>query len=42
MIDGGGKQPILGGAIPELMVMGSMRKQPEQVMGSKSVGSIFP
>lgn len=33
MIDGGRVQPIVGGAIPGMVVLGSVRKQPEQ--GSK-------
>ena len=47
MIDGGwgavGKaQLIVGGAIPGLVILGSIRKQAEQAMGSKPVSSTFP
>jgi len=38
----GGSGPILGGAIPGLVVLGSTRKQAEQAMGSKSVSSSSP
>jgi hypothetical protein len=34
--------PTMGGAIPELVVLGSIRKQAEQVRGSKPVNSIPP
>ena len=34
-------QPIVGGAIFGLVVLGSIRKQAEQVMGSKPVSSIL-
>ena len=32
----------MGGAIPELGILGSMRKQAEQAMGRKPVSSIPP
>jgi hypothetical protein len=35
-------QPIVGDAIPELVVLGSIRKQAEQAMGSKPVISLLP
>jgi hypothetical protein len=31
--------PTVGGAIPGLVVLGSIRKQAEQAMGSKAVSS---
>jgi hypothetical protein len=34
--------PIVGGAIPELVVLGSIRKQAEQARGSKPVRNIPP
>jgi hypothetical protein len=34
--------PILGGAIPGLVVLGSIRKQAEQARGSKPVSSTPP
>jgi hypothetical protein len=34
--------PIVGGAIPTLMILGSIRKQAEQAMGSKPVSSTLP
>jgi hypothetical protein len=34
--------PIVGGAIPGLVVLGSIRKQAEQARGSKPVSSIPP
>jgi hypothetical protein len=37
-----GKGPFVGGAIPGLVVLGSMRKQAEQVRGSKPVKNIPP
>jgi hypothetical protein len=37
---GGG--PIVGGTIPELVVLSSIRKQPEQARGSKPVSNIPP
>ena len=40
MINQGG--PILGGAIPGLVVLGSIRKQAEQARGSKPVSIIPP
>jgi hypothetical protein len=39
---GGGGQPIVGGAIPGLVVLGSVRKQAEQAMGSKQISSTPP
>ena len=41
MIDGGRAQPIVGGVIPGLVVLGSYRKQAEQATGSKPVSSLF-
>jgi hypothetical protein len=35
-------QPIVAGAIPRLVVLGSIRKQAEQTRGSKLVSSIPP
>jgi hypothetical protein len=35
-------QPIVGGAIPGLVVLGSIRKQTEQARGSKPVKNIPP
>ena len=35
-------QPIVGGAILGLVALGSIRKQAEQVMGSKLVSSTPP
>jgi hypothetical protein len=40
VIKGGG--PIVGGAIPELVVLDSKRKQAEQTRGSKPVSNIPP
>ena len=37
-----GPSPSQGGAIPELVVLGSIRKQVEQVMRSKPVSSTPP
>ena len=37
VIKGGMAQPIVGGAIPGLVDLGSIRKQAEQARGSKSV-----
>ena len=34
--------PVVGGSIPGLVVLGPMRKQAEQVMGSKRVRSTPP
>jgi len=34
--------PIVGGAIPGLVVLGSIRKQAELARGSKPVSKIFP
>ena len=35
-------RPIVGGAIPGLVVLGSIREQAEQARGSKPVSSISP
>ena len=35
-------QPIVGGAIPELVVLGSIKEQAENARGSKPVSSIPP
>jgi hypothetical protein len=35
-------QPIVGGAIPGLVILGSIRKETEQAMRSKAVSSIPP
>jgi hypothetical protein len=40
VIKGGG--PLVGGAIPGLVVLGSISKQAEQARGSKPVSSIPP
>jgi hypothetical protein len=40
VIKGGG--PIVGGAIPELIVLGSIREQAEKARGSKPVNNIPP
>jgi hypothetical protein len=37
-----GVGPIVGGAIPGLVVLGSIRKQVEQARGSKPVSNIPP
>ena len=37
-----GEGPIVGGAIPGLVVLGSIRKQTEQAKGSKPVSNIPP
>jgi hypothetical protein len=37
-----GEGPIVGGAIPGLVVLGSIRKQAEQARGSKAVSSTSP
>jgi hypothetical protein len=34
--------PMVGGAIPGLVVLGSIRKQAEQARGSKPVKNILP
>ena len=34
-------QQMIGGAVPRLVVLGSIRKQAEQARGSKPVGSTF-
>ena len=39
VIDMGRAQPMVGGAIPRLVALGSIRKQGEQAMRTKSVGS---
>jgi hypothetical protein len=36
------KGPIVGAAIPGLVVLGSIRKQAEQAKGSKSIKNIPP
>jgi hypothetical protein len=41
--DGWGRaQPIVGGVIPGMVVLGCIRKQAEQTMGSKPVSSTPP
>jgi hypothetical protein len=35
-----GKEPVVGGAIPGLVVLGSIREQAEQARGSKPVSNI--
>lgn len=42
MINVGRAQPIVYGAIPGLVVLGSSRKQIEQAMGSKPVSNTPP
>jgi len=42
LIKGGRAQPIVGGAIPGLEVLGSIREQAEQARGSKPVSNIPP
>ena len=37
-----GERPLVGGAIPGLVVLGSIREQAEQVRGSKPVKNIPP
>jgi hypothetical protein len=37
-----GIRPIVGGAIPRLVVLGSIREQTEQPRGSKPVSNIPP
>jgi hypothetical protein len=37
-----GERPLVGGAIPGLVVLGSIRKQVEQARGSKPVSNIPP
>ena len=37
-----GEGPIVGGAIPGLVVLGSIRKQAEKARGNKPVSSIPP
>ena len=39
MIEAGRAQPIVGGATPGLVALGSIRKQAEQAMESKLVSS---
>ena len=41
-IKGERAQPTVGGAIPGLVDLGSIRKQAEQAMGSKPVSDISP
>jgi hypothetical protein len=40
VIKGGG--PLVGGAIPGLVVLASIRKQAEQARGSKTIRNILP
>jgi hypothetical protein len=40
VINGGG--PLVGGAIPGMVVLGSIRKQAEQARGNKPVSNIPP
>jgi hypothetical protein len=42
VIKGGRAQPTVGGAIPGLVVLGSIRKQAKQARGSKPVSNIPP
>jgi hypothetical protein len=42
VIKGGGGASIVGGAIPRMIVLGSIRKQAEQARGSKPVSNIPP
>jgi hypothetical protein len=37
-----GKRPLVGGAIPGLVVLGSVREQAEQARGGKPVKNIPP
>jgi hypothetical protein len=37
-----GERPLVGGTIPELIVLGSIREQAEQARGSKPVKNIPP
>jgi hypothetical protein len=37
-----GERPLVGGTIPELAVLGSIREQAEQARGSKPVKNIPP
>jgi hypothetical protein len=37
-----GERPLVGGTIPELVVLGSIREQAEQARGSKPVKNIPP
>jgi hypothetical protein len=37
-----GERPLVGGTIPGLVVLGSIREQSEQAMGSKPVSNIPP
>jgi hypothetical protein len=37
-----GKRPLVGGAIPGLVFLGSIRKQAEQASGNKPVSNIPP
>jgi hypothetical protein len=37
-----GEGPLVGGAIPGLVVLGSIREQAEQARGSKPVRNILP
>jgi len=42
VIKGGRAQPIVGGAIPGMVVLGSRREQAEQARGGKPVSNIPP
>jgi hypothetical protein len=42
VIDGGRAQPTVGGVIPRLVALGSIRKQVEQAMETKPVSSTPP
>jgi hypothetical protein len=42
VIKGGRAQPMMGGTIPGLIVLGSIREQAEQARGSKPVKNIPP
>lgn len=42
VIKGGRTQPIVCGAVPILVVLGSIRKQAKQAEGSKPVSNIPP
>jgi hypothetical protein len=42
VIKDGRAQPIVGGALPGLLVLGSIRKQDEQARGGKPVSNIPP
>jgi len=42
VMERGRTQPIVGGAVPGLVVLGSIREQAEQAMESKPVSNIPP